>query len=157
MRFLRQVSFWVGTYHNDGMVPHSALDFSNLWLHGIVFRHGDWEFTNLDQDVTQESGDFLHQRLRSDQHIEGFAPLLNELLILVEFSETLLIDWFDSDGSGLLYWSLTMILYHSGSSYRWLQLRYEDGERLGDARHHWISYLFQDRSLWVGSRDRNSL
>ena len=101
MRFPRLRSSWVGTYHNDGMVPHCALNFGDLWLHGVVLRHGDGEFSDLDQDVTQKSGDFLHQRFWSDQNVEGLAPLLDQLLVLVELSESLLIDWLDSNGCGL--------------------------------------------------------
>jgi hypothetical protein len=69
-----------------------SFDFLNFILDFFVFTDRNGEFANFIQCVSEQFGNLLHQRFRSDQNIEWLGPLLDELLVLVEFLETIDIE-----------------------------------------------------------------
>lgn len=66
--------------------------FLDLISNLFVFTDGNGELTDLVQDVTEKSGDLLHEGFRSDKDIERLGPLLDGLLILVELLGGINID-----------------------------------------------------------------
>jgi len=80
---------------------NGALEFLNFIFDFFVFSNGDRELADLGQDITEQLGDLLHQRFRSDQDVVGLAPLLNELLILVELLQTFDINVTNTELLGL--------------------------------------------------------
>jgi len=51
----------------------------------FVFADGNGEFADLVQGVPHRLGDLLYQGFRSKKGIRRLSPLLDELLVLVEF------------------------------------------------------------------------
>ena len=93
-----------GTHTEDLLQLESdgGLDFLELFFNLFVFTDGDGEFADLVEGVTHQLGDLLHQGFGSEEDIEGLGPLLDELLVLVEFLGTFDIDATNIDLLGLV-------------------------------------------------------
>ena len=102
--FFSHVDGTNGSTHTEDLLKlelDSALEFLNFILNLFVFSNSDGELADLGQNVTEQLGDLLHQRFGGDQDIVGLAPLLDELLILVELLQTFDIDVTNSELLGL--------------------------------------------------------
>lgn len=53
---------------------------------------GEGEFTDFDQNVTQKSGDLLHEGLTGQKDVVRFSPVFDEFFVFVEFLETIHVD-----------------------------------------------------------------
>jgi hypothetical protein len=93
-----------GTHTEDllQLESNGGLDFLNLIFDLFVFTDGNGEFADLVKGVTHKLGDLLHQGFRSKKDIERLSPLLDELLVLVEFLGTFDIDATNIDLLGLV-------------------------------------------------------
>jgi len=70
----------------------SGSKFLDLFSDVFGFSQRDWEFIDLIENVSGELRDLFHEGFRSKELVVWLGPLLDELLVLVEFLKTIDID-----------------------------------------------------------------
>lgn len=75
---------------------NSGLNFFHLILNAFRLTDHDRELVDFVEHVTEQSRDLSHERLASDQLVEGGSPFLDRFTLLVKFLETFNIDESDT-------------------------------------------------------------
>lgn len=77
-------------------IPDSLFNFFDFSSGIFTFSHHKWEFSDFNQNVTQQSWNFLHQRFWGDERVIRLGPFLDEFLVLVEFLQPIFINAGDA-------------------------------------------------------------